>query len=76
VEKMASVATDETVPDEVWWFSGFAEFEDFVGIGRERVGKLAVSLRGRVSPYIINRLRKANRLKHGPTNTTEGIITG
>ena len=59
------------IPDEQGWFSEYAEFEDFVGIGEERVTKLADNLRGRISVYLINRLLKANGLPHGPTNTRE-----
>lgn len=65
---------DETISDEEWWFSLFSDFEDFVGIGEVRVKTLAKELEGRVSPYIINRLLKANGLPHGPTNAKEGII--
>ena len=65
----------EDIPDEAWWFSPYAEFEDFVGIGDRRVRKLARALTGRVSPYVINRLLKANGMPHGPTNMTEGIIS-
>ena len=65
---------DETYPDEEWWFKELSVFEDFVGIGEERVKALAKNLHGKTSPYIINRLLKANGLPHGPTNTREGII--
>lgn len=65
---------DQTVLDEVWWFKEWSEFEDFVGIGEERVKALARNLHGKTSSYIINRLLKANGLPHGPTNTKEGII--
>lgn len=65
---------DQTVSDEKWWFSPYADFEDFVGIGEARVKTLAKELEGRVSPYVINRLLKANGLPHGPTNTKEGTI--
>ena len=65
---------DQTVPDDEWWFSPYAEFEDFIGIGEERVKNLAKDLKDRVSPYAINRLLKLNGLPHGPTNTMEGII--
>lgn len=65
---------DESIPDSIWWFSPWAEFEDFVGLGRPRVRQLAKALKGKVSPYFINRLLKANGLPHGPTNTTEEVI--
>ena len=65
---------DQTVLDDEWWFSPYAEFEDFIGIGEERVKNLAKDLKDRVSPYVINRLLKSNGLPHGPTNTKEGII--
>ena len=64
-------ATDTTIPDEQWWFSDYAEFEDFVGIGTERTKALAAHLRGRVSHYVINRLLRANGLPHGSTNAAE-----
>ena len=63
---------DESVPDETWWFSPYAEFEDFIGLGEERVKSLAKELEGRTSSYVINRLLHANNLPHGPTNTMEG----
>ena len=64
--------TDESVPDLVWWFSEYAEFEDFVGIGEERINVLVEGLRDRgISRYIINRLLKANGMRHGPTNSVE-----
>jgi hypothetical protein len=62
---------DQTVSDIDWWFSDWAEFEDFVGIGPERTQVLAEQLQGRVSGYLINRLLKANNLPHGPTNEKE-----
>jgi hypothetical protein len=37
-------AIDKSIPDHVWWFSEFAEFEDFVGIGEERAIALAEKL--------------------------------
>lgn len=64
-------ARDKSIPDEVWWFKEWSEFEDFVGIGDDRVIDLSINLEGRVSPYIINRLLKANGLPHGPTNTMD-----
>ncbi len=65
-------STDHTIPDSVWWGSDYASFEDFVGIGVERVEALCRFLLGRgESVYIINRLRKANGLPHGPCNTLE-----
>ena len=65
---------DETISDEEWWFSLFSDFEDFVDVGEARVKTLAKELEGRVSPYAINRLLKANGLSHGPTNAKEGTI--
>lgn len=65
------MSKSQSVSDEVWWFSPYAEFEDFVGIGKKRVRRLARNLGGKVSPYLINRLLKANDLPHGPTNTRE-----
>ena len=65
---------DQSIPDEVWWFKEWSEFEDFVGIGEDRVKALAKNLHGKTSPYIINRLLKVNGLPHGPTNTKEGTI--
>jgi len=65
---------DQTVPDDEWWFSPYAEFEDFIGIGEERVKNLAKDLKDRVSPYTINRLLKSNGLPHGPRNMKEGLI--
>ena len=70
------VTKDQTVSDGVWWFSPYSEFEDFIDIGEDRVKSLARELKGRVSPYLINRLLKANGLPHGPTNTSEGPING
>lgn len=68
---------DEKVPDEEWWFDKWAEFEDFVGIGKERVERLAPKLRSRgVHEYNINRLLKANGLPHGPTNASEAVERG
>lgn len=64
-------AHDQTIPDEEWWFKEWSEFEDFVGIGHDRVISLSISLEGKTSPYIINRLLKANGLPHGPTNTMD-----
>ncbi len=64
---------DESISDIDWWFNPWAEFEDFVGIGEQRVRQLAVNLGNKVSIYIINRLLKANGLPHGPTNATEEV---
>ncbi len=63
---------DESVSDETWWFSPHAEFEDFVGLGEERVKNLVKEIRDKVSPYVINRLLHANEMPHGPRNTMEG----
>lgn len=63
---------DESVSDEIWWFSPHAEFEDFVDLGEERIKNLVKEIEGRVSPYVINRLLHANKLPHGPRNTMEG----
>jgi hypothetical protein len=64
--------TDLSVPDIDWWHSAYSEFEDFVGIGDERVLALADQLRERgASNFTINRLLKANELPHGPCNTSE-----
>ncbi len=64
--------TDQSVPDIDWWFSPFAEFEDFVGISAERVEALCAALQQRgLHEYLINRLRKANHLPHGPCNAKE-----
>ena len=63
---------DESVSDEMWWFSPYAEFEDFVDLGEERIKNLVKEIEGRVSPYVINRLLHANEMPHGPRNTMEG----
>ena len=63
--------TDQSVSDIQWWFSDYADFEDFVGIGSQRVLSLADQLRDAVSPYAINRLLRANGLPHGPCNAKE-----
>ena len=62
---------DTSVPDIDWWFSDYAEFEDFVGIGDERVLALAKRLRIQGWTFQANRLLKANHLPHGPCNTRE-----
>jgi hypothetical protein len=65
-------ALDQGISDHVWWYSDFSEFEDFVGIGEQRIQDLAENLRrGGTSEFIINRLLKANGLKHGPCNSKE-----
>jgi len=64
--------SDTTVPDIEWWFSGWAESEDFVGIGEERVNTLVAGLRrSGVSEFLINRLLKDNGMPHGPCNAVE-----
>ncbi len=66
------MTTDESIPDEKWWYSPYAEFEDFVGIGEERTRQLVEKLgRHGMSEFILNRLLKANGLPHGPCNTQE-----
>jgi len=62
---------DESVPGIDWWFSDYASFEDFVGIGDERVLALAEQLSGAGLTFTANRLLKANGLPHGPCNTKE-----
>jgi hypothetical protein len=62
---------DKSVPDIDWWFSDYASFEDFVGIGEERVVALAEQLHGGGLTFTANRLLKANGLEHGPCNTSE-----
>lgn len=62
---------DESVSDIDWWFSEYASFEDFVGIGNERVLALAEQLLGGGLTFTANRLLKANGLPHGPCNTSE-----
>lgn len=70
VDKTKSL--DESIPDEVWWFNEFAEFEDFVGIGEVRAKKLAEALKKKgVDSYSINRMLQANGCPHGPTNASE-----
>jgi hypothetical protein len=61
--------TDQTVPDEEWWWSCYADFEDFVGIGRERVLALARKLEDEVSPVVVERLLKANGLQRNDLNS-------
>ena len=63
--------TDLSVPDIDWWFSDYAEFEDFVGIGDKRVLALAEELSSASLTFTANRLLKANGLPHGPCNTRE-----
>jgi len=54
---------DQSIPDHVWWFSDFAEFEDFVGIGEERTLALAEHLDEVHYPQvIIERLLRANNI--------------
>jgi hypothetical protein len=63
---------DRSVEDHDWWYSEYAEFEDFVGIGDERTIALVEHLHQHGEPgVIINRLLKANGLEHGPCNTRE-----
>ena len=62
---------DPNVSDIDWWFSDYASFEDFVGIGEERVTALAGQLHGAGLTFTANRLLKANNLPHGPCNTSE-----
>lgn len=64
---------DLSVPDIDWWFSDCAEFEDFIGIGDERVLALAERLHRGGLIYTANRLLKANGLPHGPCNTSEDV---
>ncbi|MFA5766490.1 MAG: hypothetical protein WC919_01015 [Candidatus Paceibacterota bacterium] len=57
------MANDRSVPDHVWWFSDFAEFEDFVGIGEERAIALAEKLDDYgYSQTIIARMLTANNV--------------
>jgi hypothetical protein len=57
------MANDRSVPDHVWWFSEFAEFEDFVGIGEERAIALAEKLDDYGYPQtIIARMLTANNI--------------
>lgn len=63
--------TDLSIPDQEWWYSTFAEFEDFVGIGAERATALADYLLCVGERYQANRLLEANGLPHGPTNAVE-----
>ncbi len=66
-----NAAHAESVPDNQWWGSAYAEFEDFVGIGEERVTRLAAYLRSTgESEFIVNRLLAANNLPHGPCGAT------
>lgn len=52
---------DQSISDYEWWFSDFAEFEDFVGIGEERVVALAEKLDDAgYSQVCIQRLLTAN----------------
>ena len=62
---------DLTISDIDWWFSDYADFEDFVDMGEERVLTLAENLKKRVSKYVVNRLLRANGLPHGPCNMKE-----
>jgi hypothetical protein len=48
------------------WLSDYAKFEDFVGIGKERVLALAEELRNRGWYAKANKLLKANGLQQGP----------
>jgi hypothetical protein len=64
---------DPNVSDIDWWFSDYASFEDFVGIGQERALALAERLHGGGLIYTANRLLKANGLPHGPCNTSEDV---
>ena len=68
-----SPVLDESVSDIEWWFSDYAEFEDFVGIGEQRVMRLAFALKREhsVPGLTINRLLAANGLLHGPRNLKE-----
>lgn len=62
---------DQTIPDTEWWDSSYAEFEHFVGIGKERVAALVAFLRDRGEHFVANRLLAANGMEHGPRNTVE-----
>lgn len=62
---------DQSIPDAEWWVSPYAEFEHFVGIGKERVTALANFLRSRGERFVANRLLAANGMEHGPCNTME-----
>jgi hypothetical protein len=57
------MAKDQSVSDIEWWFSDFAEFEDFVGIGEERAIALAEELDDRGYPQVaIRRMLTANKV--------------
>ena len=57
------MSRDESIPDHVWWFSDFAEFEDFVGIGEERAIALAEKLDDLEYPQLcIQRMLTANNV--------------
>ena len=59
----AELANDQSIPDVEWWFSDFAEFEDFIGIGEERAIALAERLDDLNQPQsIIKRLLVANKV--------------
>ena len=53
------------------WLSDYAEFEDFIGLGDERVFDLAGELRKRDRYAEANKLLKANGLQQGPCSAKE-----
>ncbi|MCK9558188.1 MAG: hypothetical protein M0R50_09140 [Candidatus Cloacimonetes bacterium] len=56
-------ARDQSISDYKWWFSEFAEFEDFVGIGEDRALTLAIELDNVGYPQVcIERMLVANGL--------------
>lgn len=56
-------STDQSIPDEKWWFNEFAEFEDFIGIGEERAIALAEKLDDLGYPQVcIKRMLVANKV--------------
>jgi hypothetical protein len=57
------MANDQSIPDHIWWFSEFAEFEDFANIGEERAIALAEKLDDYGYPQtIIARMLTANNV--------------
>jgi hypothetical protein len=67
-----TAVTDQTIPDEKWWYSDYAESEDFIGVGAARIRLLVANLkRNGESKFIINRLLHDNHMPYGLLNSAE-----